>query len=133
MPSEMRSPSGILLDRFVNDLDRYLREEAKRTPRRSLPQTWQRALQQLRVRMSGLVQGGAMALTSLAVILAIGIAPGTYETAPSAPEGVLAQPSSSSTLRLKAIDAKYVDSSYEMMGGLAIGERHDIGVNGIIE
>lgn len=77
MPSEMRRPGPIDIESFVLALDRQLCEEVVRVERRSLPGVFHRLARTLRSVLQPILQSGAMALTSLAVIVAVGVAPAT--------------------------------------------------------
>lgn len=75
MRSDARRPSEIRLDRFVEQLDAHLREEAATIRRFALPESFHRLVRAVKVRALVLLQGGAMALTALAVLVAVGMAP----------------------------------------------------------
>ncbi|GEM_PF-2867509 len=77
MPSEMRRPGPIAIDSYVLALERQLSEEVGRVKRRSLPAAFHRLARSLRAVLQPILQSGAMALTSLAVIVAVGVAPAT--------------------------------------------------------
>ncbi len=75
MHSEARRPTEINLDQFVDRLDARLRDELAVTRRVTLPTTINRWLQAFRIRTLAFIQGGAMAVTALAVMVAVGVAP----------------------------------------------------------
>lgn len=76
MRSEPRRPAEINIDRFVEELDARLRLEMRTTRRTSLPQFVNRVVRAIKIRSLALLQGGALVLTALAVIVAVGISPG---------------------------------------------------------
>lgn len=75
MRSELRYPGEPNLELFVERLDRHLRAELRSTRRVSLPLRLQRALRALRTRAAILLRGGALVLTSLSILIAVGTAP----------------------------------------------------------
>ena len=75
MHSEARRPAEINLDQFVDRLDARLRDELAATRRATLPTTINRWLRAFRIRALAFVQGGAMAVIALAVMVAVGVAP----------------------------------------------------------
>ncbi len=75
MPSEMRRPEMPDLDHFINALDRRLRTEVVAARRAVPPRGLYALLNTLRKLAKPLAQSGAMALTGLAVIVAIGATP----------------------------------------------------------
>ena len=93
MPSEVRRPSEIRLDRFVDNLDARLRAEAVKTRRIRLPARVNVMLRALKVRALAVLQGGALALTALAVIVAVGIVPAVRPNGAAVSTGPLAAPS----------------------------------------
>lgn len=75
MPSEMRRPELPDIDRFINALDMRLRTEVSGT-RRSIPPRFVYNLAHIVKKLAKpLAQSGAMALTGLAVIIAVGATP----------------------------------------------------------
>jgi len=91
MPSEMRRPGTIVIDDFVNALDRQLREEVGRAERWALPQVVHRFVRTLRAALKPIVQSAAIVLTSFAVIVAVGAAPASMRN-PAPAEQPLATP-----------------------------------------
>ncbi len=91
MPSEMRRPAPIDIHHFVDLLDDQLRNEVALIERRALPTVFHRFARLLRTALRPLLQSGAMALTSIAVIVAVGVAPATVSD-PAPPESLLAIP-----------------------------------------
>lgn len=81
MPSEMRRPGPIAIEGYIDRLDLRIRDEAGRNRHASLPSPAHMAARRLRALLRPLLQSGAMVLTSLAVIVAVGVAPGTLPTA----------------------------------------------------
>jgi hypothetical protein len=75
MRSEIRRPGHINLDHYVERVDARLRDEVKTIRRISLPRSFTKALRALKIRAMALLQGGAMALTAVAVMVAFGAAP----------------------------------------------------------
>lgn len=93
MPSEVRRPTEIRLDRFVDRLDERLRDEAVKTRRARLPVGLHAMLRAVKVRALAVLQGGALALTALAVIVAVGVVPAMRPDGSTATNGPLAAPS----------------------------------------
>lgn len=91
MPSEMRRPGAIHIDDYVARLDRQLREEVARVERRSLPGFVLRIARAAKTALQPLLQSGAVVLTSIAVIVAVGVAPATMRD-PAPPETPLGSP-----------------------------------------
>ena len=75
MPSEMRRPEIPNLDHFYTTLDSRLRSEAVVSRRTIPPRSLYALLHALRKLAKPLVQSAAMALTGLAVIVAVGATP----------------------------------------------------------
>lgn len=75
MPSEMRRPEIPNIDRFINRLDERLRLEAVHISRAVPPWGVTSLLHKMRKLIKPLAQSGAMAMTALAVIIAIGATP----------------------------------------------------------
>lgn len=75
MLSEMRKPELPELDRFKANLDSRLRDEVGNQQRFILPGTLFRLGRYLRALVKPLLQSGAMALTAIAVIIAISATP----------------------------------------------------------
>ncbi|MFZ0626422.1 MAG: hypothetical protein WAN34_07995 [Acidimicrobiia bacterium] len=92
MPSEMRRPGPVNIQTFVSQLDLRLRDEVPRTPHTSLPTFVHRVVKDIRAFLAPVLQSGAMVLTSLAIIVAVGVAPGTL-SAPDTGSAVLSAPS----------------------------------------
>jgi hypothetical protein len=84
MPSEMRRPRAIHIEEYVTALDRQLRVEVIRMERRALPQVVHRFARVLKTALQPILQGGAIALTSFAVIMAVVAAPASMRTPPPA-------------------------------------------------
>lgn len=97
MPSEMRRPPAIDLGTYVAALDRQLREEAVRIERKSLPHAVHRLARALRTALQPILQSGAVVLTSLAIIVAVGAAPASMRT-PAPDDAPLATPSQPETV-----------------------------------
>jgi len=97
MPSEMRRPGPVNIDLYVGLLDRQLREEVARTERRALPYFAQRLARVLKTALQPLMQSAAVVLTSIAVIVAVGVAPATMSDPPPA-DTPLATPGSNFTV-----------------------------------
>jgi hypothetical protein len=93
MPSEMRRPGPIAIDAYVDLLDRQLRDEMVRIERRAWPSFVHRLTRALKTILQPLLQSGAVVLTSIAVIVAVGVAPATMRD-PAPPETPLASPES---------------------------------------
>ena len=92
MPSEMRHPGPINIERYTDALDRQLSSELSQTRRSALPESFHRFARVLRSVLQPTLQSGAMILTSLAVIVAVGATPGSIR-APAPPHTALAAPS----------------------------------------
>jgi hypothetical protein len=84
MPSEMRRPRAIHIEEYVTALDRQLRVEVIRMERRALPQVVHRFARVLKTALQPILQSGAIALTSFAVIMAVVAAPASMRTPPPA-------------------------------------------------
>lgn len=82
MPSEMRRPGPVNIDTYVAVLDHQLREEVSRVERRAMPFFIQRIARVLKTALQPLMQSGAVVLTSIAVIVAVGVAPATMSDPP---------------------------------------------------
>lgn len=82
MPSEMRRPGPVDIDFYVALLDRQLREEVSRVERRAIPLFILRIARVLKTALQPLMQSGAVVLTSIAVIVAVGVAPATMSDPP---------------------------------------------------
>jgi hypothetical protein len=82
MSYEMRRPGTIQIDAFIASLEVQLREEVRRQARRILPTRWHRGVRALKTLVRPLLQTGAMVLTSVAVIVAVGVAPASLPGAP---------------------------------------------------
>lgn len=91
MHSEPRRPDPINLDRFVESLDERLRGEVTRVRRVVLPPRIRRFMRAVKVRALALAQGGALALTAFAVIVAVGLAPSIRGAQPTE-DSILAAP-----------------------------------------
>jgi len=92
MPSEMRRPRLIDIEDYVAALDRQLRDEVSRIERTSLPQVFHRIARVLKTAVQPILQGGAILLTSFAIIVAVGAAPASMRR-PAPPDTPLATPS----------------------------------------
>ncbi|HSK06230.1 MAG TPA: hypothetical protein VK990_01835 [Acidimicrobiia bacterium] len=88
----MRRPRAIHVEEYVAALDRQLREETMRIERRSLPHAVHRLTRALRTALQPILQSGAVVLTSLAIIVAVGAAPASMRT-PAPADAPLATPS----------------------------------------
>lgn len=75
MPSSATRRPEPNLELFVTRLDERLRAEVGTMRRATLPAWLNRWIRAVRVRASVLVRGGAMVLTTVAVLLALGTAP----------------------------------------------------------
>jgi hypothetical protein len=104
MPSEMRRPGPIAIDGFAASLDLRLREAVKQTRHQTLPSKFLGFLRSVRRIVQPLMQSGAIVLTSLAIIVAIGVAPGTVQHPVATPDTPVAAPSSSSYFVLEGHD-----------------------------
>ena len=107
MHSEARRPAEINLDQFVDRLDARLRDELAVTRRVTLPTTINRWLQAFRIRALAFIQGGAMAVTALAVMVAVGVAP----TIRSADVAVSESPLSSPVVKVDSYLAEKLGAS----------------------
>lgn len=92
MPSEMRHPGPIKIERYIDTLDRQLRGELSQTRRTALPESFHRLARVVRSVLQPTLQSGAVILTSLAVIVAVGATPGSIR-APAPAHTALAAPS----------------------------------------
>lgn len=92
MPSEMRRPGPVNIQTFVSQLDLRLRDEVPSTHHTSLPTFVHRVAKDIRAFLAPVLQSGAMVLTSLAIIVAVGVAPGTL-SAPDTGSALLSAPS----------------------------------------
>ena len=105
MQSEMRRPGPIHIEGFVGALDLQLRDEVPRVRRRALPEMFHRFGRSLRSMLQPIFQSGAIILTSVAVIVAVGAAPASMRTPPpantpvAAPSGPVLEPAGSTNLR----------------------------------
>lgn len=97
MPSEMRRPGAMHLDDYEDALERLLREEALSRRRRRVSGLLHRLARSFRSVLRPTLQSGAMVLTSLAVIVAVGVAPATMRD-PSPADAPLAAPSARSVV-----------------------------------
>lgn len=79
MPSEMRRPGPINIEAYVSALDLQLREEVPRIERWALPEVFHRLARALKSVLQPILQSGAMVLTSIAVIVAVGAAPASMQ------------------------------------------------------
>ncbi len=91
MPSEMRRPGPIDIEVYIGALEIQLSDEAALVGRRSLPESLRRFIRTLRSLLEPTLQSGAVILTSLAVIVAVGVAPATTG-APTVSDTPLAAP-----------------------------------------
>ncbi len=91
MPSEMRRPGPINIGAYVAALDLQLREEVSRVERWTLPDGFHRLARALKTVLRPILQSGAVVLTSVAVIVAVGAAPASMRT-PSPADTPLATP-----------------------------------------
>jgi hypothetical protein len=107
MHSEARRPAEINLDQFVDRLDARLRDELAATRRVTLPTTINRSLRAFRIRVLAFIQGGAMAVTALAVMVAVGVAP----TIRSADVAVSESPLSSPVVKVDSYLAEKLGAS----------------------
>jgi hypothetical protein len=82
MSYEMRRPGPIHIQGFIRSMDAILREETRRQARWGLPTGWHRLLGALKAVLRPVMQAGAMVLTSVAVIVAVGVAPASLPGAP---------------------------------------------------
>ena len=80
MPSDMRRPATIDIDEFVMAMDARLRDEVGRTRRWMLPEAVKHPIKALKAAGKPVLQSGAMVLTALSVIIAVGVAPATLST-----------------------------------------------------
>jgi hypothetical protein len=76
----MRRPGPINIDDYVAALDLQLREEVARIERRTLPDGFHRVARAVKTVLQPILQSGAMVLTSIAVIVAVGAAPASMQT-----------------------------------------------------
>ncbi len=82
MPSEMRRPGPVKIDNYIALLDTQLRGEVSRVERHPMPFLIQRIARVLKTALQPLIQSGAVVLTSIAVIVAVGVAPATMSDPP---------------------------------------------------
>jgi hypothetical protein len=104
MPSEMRRPGPIAIDGFSAALDLRLRAAVKQTRHQTLPSRLLGLLRSVRRVLQPLMQSGAIVLTSLAIIVAIGVAPGTLQRPIATANAPVDAPSSSSYFVLEGHD-----------------------------
>jgi hypothetical protein len=98
MPSEMRRPEAINIETFVASLEVRLRDEVPRIKRWVIPERLRHPIRTLRTITRPMLQGGAMVLTALSIIIAVGVAPATVVQghteealeAPTVPEEIYA-------------------------------------------
>lgn len=94
MQSEMRRPEMPDIDRYLDTVDQRLRAETQ-AHRRAIPPYWMPAVARLlRALAKPLAQSGAMAITALAIILAMSATPSARPLQSQAPSSApLASPS----------------------------------------
>jgi len=124
MQSEARRPAEINLDQFVDRLDARLRDELAATRRVSLPTRFNRWLRAIKIRALAALQGGAMAVTALAVLVAVGVAPPIHPTDVAVSES----PISSPVVKVDSIIAEKLD---EMVLAYAQVDTVDLQVRGL--
>ena len=93
MPSEMRRPETINIEAYIDALELQLSEALSSVDRRALPVPYHRYVRALKAVLQPTLQSGAVILTSLAVIVAVGAAPASMRT-PTRSDTPLAAPSS---------------------------------------
>lgn len=122
MHSEARRPDHINLDRFVEKLDERLRGEVGRVRRAVLPRRLNRLIRAIKVRAIAIVQAGTLAVTAMAVIVAVGIAPSLYPGTISEDSTTLAAPDvkTESMVLMKAGNFEFAPNSSFV---LAVEER----------
>jgi hypothetical protein len=76
----MRRPGPINMEAYVTALDVQLREEISRIERWTLPGGFHRVARALKTVLQPILQSGAMVLTSIAVIVAVGAAPASVQS-----------------------------------------------------
>jgi hypothetical protein len=106
MPSEMRRPSTIEIPEFTRDLDILLRNQVPEQRRAILPTGVQTFARRLSVLVKPLLQSGAMALTALAVIIAVSAVPAATTGLSTPTAGPLAAPN---PYALIESDSNFVD------------------------
>ena len=77
MHYEMRRPEVISVDAYVASLDARLRDEIPRIKRWVAPLWLRHPIETMKRNARPMLQGGAMVLTALAIIVAVGVAPAT--------------------------------------------------------
>ncbi len=122
MHSDARRPQDINLERYIDTLDQRLRGEVTRVRRFVLPSGMRRFLRAVKIRALAVVQGGALAMTAIAVIVAVGIAPSMKDGVDQSETSILAAP----TLKTESIavhkeDAIRIEPSKTLI--LAAAER----------
>jgi hypothetical protein len=122
MHSEPRRPHHIHLDRYVETLDERLRQEVVRVRRAALPRRLNRLIRALKVRALAIVQGGTLALTAVAVIVAVGVAPSFDSAVVTESTTILAAPTvkTDAMVIMKAGDVEFAPNSETI---LAVEER----------
>jgi hypothetical protein len=122
MHSEPRRPDHINLDRFVEKLDERLRGEVGRVRRAILPRRINRLIRAAKVRALAIVQGGTLALTAIAVIVAVGIAPSIDSGTVTEDSSILGAPKvkTESVVLMRAGDYQFAPNSATI---LAVAER----------
>jgi hypothetical protein len=88
----MRRPGTIDIETYISALDLQLRDEVTRVRRRPLPHVILRLWSTLKSKLQPILQSGAIVLTSVAVIVAVGAAPASMRT-PSSSNTPLVIPS----------------------------------------
>lgn len=122
MHSEPRRPQHINLDRYIETLDERLRGEVGRVRRAVFPRRLNRLIRALKVRALAILQGGTLALTAMAVIVAVGVAPSFDSATVTETSSVLAAPTvkAESIVIMKAGDVEFAPNSRTI---LAVEER----------
>lgn len=121
MPSEMRRPGPINIERYIDALDRQLSGELSQTRRSALPESFHRFARVVRSVLQPTLQSGAMILTSLAVIVAVGATPGSIRapapahTALSPPSAALVIVSDGMTVRDSLPPGEFFTAAEEIM------------------
>jgi hypothetical protein len=104
MPFEVRRPDVIDVDDFIASLDTRLRDEIGRTRRFVLPDGLKHPIRAFKTLSRPLLQSGAMVLTALAVIIAVGAAPATVSRTPEEVTAPLAAPTISTDRGVAGVD-----------------------------
>ncbi len=115
MHSEARRPGDINLDRFVERLDARLRAEVTTIKRVSLPRSIYRALRAPKIRAMALLRGGAIVVTTLALMVAFGTYPAMSPSGPSPQVEFLERPTARETS--SALVYKDADQLLAVVGG----------------